>query len=119
MRNRIVHVEQVQRVDFRDFCHARGQSEIVWRILKKRILRDDHFMKVNSRMVFNEADRLGIGDEVDVVSALGELNTQLRRDDSAATVCGITGDTYLHKCSYVLSIRCYRGMKDSVKALRS
>jgi hypothetical protein len=53
-------------------------------------------MEVDPRVVFDQADGLRIGDEMDVVSALGELDTQLRRDDSATTISGITRDAYLH-----------------------
>src|SRR5205807_586586 len=92
---------------FGHFRHARGKSKVVRRILEERILRDDYFVKMDSRMVFNQADRLGIGDEMDVVSTVGELNAELGCDHSAAAICGITRNADLHLYKGSATLRCF------------
>src|SRR5205807_4165784 len=91
MRNGVVHMQQVERVDLCHFRHASGQSKIVWRIFEERILRDVHFMEVNVGVEFNQSNRLGVRNEMDLVAALRQLNTQFSGDHSAATIGWITG----------------------------
>ena len=44
MRNRIVHMQQIQVVELGDFSHPRGQGEIIGREIKKRITRNVHLV---------------------------------------------------------------------------
>ena len=62
--------------------------------MEKRILRNHDFVEMYARMIFYEANRLRIGDEVDVMSAVSEFNAEFCRNDSAAAVRGITGNAY-------------------------
>jgi hypothetical protein len=43
-----------------------------------------------------QANGLGVGDEMDIVAALGQFQAQFGGDHTAAAVGGITGDSNLH-----------------------
>ena len=55
-------------------------------------------MVVDARRAGVEADRIGVGDEVDLVAARGQFQAELGGDDAAAAVRGIAGDADL-SCS--------------------
>ena len=65
-------------------------------IFEQRIAGNFHLVIVNIGMQFGQADRLGIGDEMDFVSALGQFYAKFGGDHSAATIGRITGDSDLH-----------------------
>ena len=96
MRNRVVHVQQVEIVELRDLGHARRQRQIVRRIVEQRIAGNFHFVIVDVRFLAPQPDGLRVGNEMDLVSALRQLQTEFRGDDSAAAVRRITGDSDLH-----------------------
>ncbi len=96
VRNGIVHVQQVQVVQLGHLGHARRQRKVVGRIFEERILRDLDLVKVNARMRLGEPDRLRVGDEMDLVSAIGQLNAELGGHHSAAAIGGITGNADPH-----------------------
>ena len=50
VRYRIVHVQQVEIVELGDFSHARGQRQIVRRIVEQRITGDFYFVIVDVRV---------------------------------------------------------------------
>src|SRR5947209_274937 len=54
-------------------------------------------METDVRLRSGQPDRLRVGDEVDLVSALRELEPQLGRDYAAAAIRRITSDSYLHE----------------------
>ncbi len=91
MRNGVMHVQQVELVDLGDLGHARRQRQVVRRILEQRITRDLDLVIVNVGLRFGQADGLRIGDEVDLVAALRQLQSELGGDHTAAAVSGITG----------------------------
>ena len=92
-----MNVEQVEIVQLRDLGHARGQRQIVWRIVEQGIARHFDFVIMNVRFLAAQPDGLGIGDEMNLVAALRQLQSQLRGYDAAAAVGGITGDADLHR----------------------
>ncbi len=96
MRNRIVHVQKIESVKLRHFRHARGQRQIVRRIVEQRITGDVHFVIVNVGMQFGQPDGLGVGNEMDFVPALRQFQTQFGGHHAAAAVGGIAGDPDLH-----------------------
>ena len=96
-----MHVQQVEIVDFRHLGHPRGQRKIIGRILEQRITRNLDLVIVNVGMRFGEPDRLRVGNEVNLVSSLGQFDSQLGRDDSASAVSWITGDSYAHGFSII------------------
>ncbi len=104
VRNRVVHVQQIEFVDLRDFGHARRQRQIVGRILEQRIARDFHFVIVDVGLRFGQANGLRVGDEVHLVTALRQFQAEFGGDHAAAAVGGITGDSDLqrlvgHRCA--------------------
>ena len=50
-------------------------------------------MRGNARV---ETNWIGVGDEVDLVAAIGQFEAQFRGHDAAAAVGGITGDADVH-----------------------
>ena len=97
MGNGIVYMKHVKVIDFSHLCHAGRQRQIVWRIFKQRILRDRNFMKQDVGMVVVQADRLLVGNEMDLMPTGGKFNAQFRTDYAAAAIGWITGDPDLHK----------------------
>ncbi len=99
MRNGVVHVQQIQVVIVRHLGHARRQRQAVRRILEQRIVGNFHFVIVDARSPRIQADRIRVGDEVDFVPALGQLQAQFGGHDAAAAVGGIAGDSDFHTIS--------------------
>src|SRR5205807_1440567 len=54
-------------------------------------------MKTDIRLRGDQPDRLRIGDEMDLVPSLRELDAKLSGHNAAAAVRRITGDTDLHE----------------------
>src|SRR4029077_6854221 len=106
MWNRVVNVKQVEVVELGDLSHARGQSQIVGRIVKQRIARDFDFVVVNVRLYTPQADGLSVRNKMNVMSALSQFQAELCRDHAAATVGGITSDPNLHCLNICLSCFC-------------
>ncbi len=96
VRDGVVDVQEIERVELGDLGHAGGESEIVGRVLEEGIVGDGHFVEVDVGLAAGEAEGLGVGDEVDVVAAGGEFDAEFGGDDSAAAVGGIAGDADLH-----------------------
>ena len=96
MRNRVVNVQQIEVVALRDIRHAGGQSETIRRILEQRIIRDFDFVVVDARNTGVETDRIGVGDEMNLVSAIGQFEAQFGGHDTAAAIGGIAGDADFH-----------------------
>src|SRR5229473_1441943 len=103
MGNCIVHVQQVKIVNLRHFRHARGQRQVVGRILEERILRYLNFMIVNMWVGRAQANGLRVSDEMHIMSALRQFHAQFGGHHSAPTVGGITCDSDLHlACSIMI-----------------
>ena len=78
MRNGVVHVQQIEIVNLGDLGHARRQRQIVRRIFEQRITRDLNLVIVNVGLRLGQPDGLRIGDEVDFMAALRQLQSQAR-----------------------------------------
>ncbi len=96
VRNRIVHVQQVEIVQLRDLRHACGQRQIVRRIIEQRVARYFDLVVMNVGFLAAQPDGLSIGDEMNLVAALGQFQTEFRSHHAAAAVGGITSDANLH-----------------------
>ncbi len=99
VRNRVVHMQQVEPLVDHHLVHPNGEREIVWRILEQGIAPHVDFVEVYARQKYRQPKRLLVGDEVDLVPAGGERDPQLGRDRAGAAVRGITGDADLHSDS--------------------
>ena len=118
VRDRIVHVQKIKVVKLGHFRHARGQRQIVRRVLEQRITGDFHFMVMNVGMGTAQANGLGVRNEVNFVVTLRQLQPQLGRDHAAASIGRIAGDADFHACPFrisarALSIRWRAGSRDS------
>ena len=71
MRNGVVDMQQIERVELRDLRHARGQRQIVGRVLEERVVVDIDLVEVDVGLASAQAKRQRGGDEVDLVSARG------------------------------------------------
>ena len=52
---------------------------------------------MDAALAAGEAERLGVGDEVDLMATGGELDAELGGDDAGAAVGGIAGDADVHE----------------------
>src|SRR5271156_2493945 len=100
MRDGVVDVEKIERVELSDLAHAGCEGQIVGRMLEERVVRDRYLVEVDVGFATSETEGLRVGDEVDLVAAGGEFDAEFGGDDTAAAVGGITGDADLHRPSW-------------------
>src|SRR5579863_2595969 len=103
MRDRVVDVQQIQVIQLRNLSHTCRQSEVIGWIIEKWITRNLDLVIVDIRFRSSQADRLRVGNEVNVVPALRQFQTQLRGDNATPTIRRIAGDSDLHSRRAVLS----------------
>ena len=89
-------VQQIEVIQLRNLRHARGQRQVVGRVIEKRITRDLDLVVVDIWFRSTEPDGLGVGNEMNVMPTLGQLEAQLGGDNAATTVGGIACDSNLH-----------------------
>ena len=87
----------------RDLVHGDGQREGVRRIHEERVTVDLHLVEEEAFVEVDEPERLGVGDEVDLVTAVRELKPQLGRHGPGAAERRVTGDSDLHRLLHSLS----------------
>jgi hypothetical protein len=97
VRQRVVHVEEVEVRVPGDLRHFRRESQSVGGRDEERVGRRDDLVEINALPRKGEPGRKVVGDEVDLVAAVGERETELRRHDPAAAVGRIAGDADLHQ----------------------
>src|SRR3954465_976111 len=98
-----MNMQQVKIIVLCDFCHPRRQRQVIRRIFEQRITGNLHLVEADIPLRSDQPNRLRIGDEMDLVSTLRELQTELGSDDATAAVCRITRDADLHEG---LSVSC-------------
>ncbi len=96
MWNSVMHVQQVELVDFGNLGHACRQRQVVRRILEQRIPRNFDLVIVNVGLRLSQPDGLRVRNEVDFMAALRQFESELRGDHTAAAVSGITRYTDSH-----------------------
>jgi hypothetical protein len=89
-------MEEVEVVKFGDFGHASGEGEVVRGEFEERIICNRDLVIMDAGFAACEAEGRQVGNEVDVVAAVGELDAELSSDDSAAAVSGIARDANFH-----------------------
>jgi len=94
--NRVVDVEEVEGFGLEDLEHLGGESEGVRRMVEEGVGSDLDLMKMDVGLAEVHADGRGVGDEMDVVAAGGELLAELGGDDTGAAVGGIACDADAH-----------------------
>ena len=95
VRNGVVDVQQIERVELRDLGHARGQRQVVGRMLEERVVVDIHLVEEDVGFAAAQPERQRRGDEVDLVAARRQLNAKLRGNHARAAIGGVTGDADL------------------------
>src|SRR4051794_7889007 len=95
MWNRVVNMENVEVESGHHLGHLRCQYQIVRRVLEEWIAEDFDFMKVDP-IGHRQANREGIADKVNVMSARCKLLPQFGGNDAAAAIRGVTSDPDLH-----------------------
>src|SRR5581483_1032920 len=103
MRDGVMHVQQVEPVNLRHLGHARGQRQIVGRVVEQRIVRDLDLVKEDVRLRL-QPEWLRVGDEVHLMTALRKFDPQLGGHHPAAAVSGIARDPDLHSVSRLYSV---------------
>src|SRR5215831_21094704 len=96
MRNRIMHVQQIERFRLEHFEHFRGQRERVRRMVKQWVTYNFDLVKMNALTAWIQPDGRSIADEVNVMAPRGQLDAQLGRHDAGAAVSGVAGDADAH-----------------------
>src|SRR4051794_40678906 len=114
MRNRIVNVQQVELVKLRYLRHSRGQGKVVGWILKQWVTRNFDLVIVNIGGGIDEANRLRIRDEMDLMIAAGKFKPKLGGYYTTSAIRRITSDANLHEGSRDCSI----GFRDDSRGCR-
>ncbi len=96
VRNRVVHVQQIQARRLGHLRHAGRQRQAIRRIEEQRIGRDLHLVVVNPGVIGIQADGVGVTDEVNFMPPRRQLHAQLGSNNAAAAVGGVTGDADVH-----------------------
>jgi len=92
-----MNMQQIEFIKFRDFRHAGGERQIVGRVIKERVTGDLDLVIVDVRLRLRKPNGLSVGNEMDIVPAMGQLQAQFRGHHAAASVSGIAGDPDLHR----------------------
>jgi hypothetical protein len=90
-------MEQIEFVEFGNFGHARGESQIVGRKLEERIAGDRNLVIEDALFAAVETEGLRVGDEVHLVTECRQFNAQFGGYDARSTVRGVTRDSDPHR----------------------
>src|SRR5512146_1635232 len=96
MWNRIVHVQEVELVEFSHFSHTRSQRKIVRWELKKWIVRNRNLVIEDALFAADQPEWLRIGNEMHLVSKCSKLNAQFGCHDARSAISGVTRDSNPH-----------------------
>jgi len=80
--------------------HADGERQVVRRELEQRLPSNVNFMKEDVGQKGGQPERLAIGDEVNLVAAASERDSELCGDGARAAVGGIAGDSDFQVSSF-------------------
>ena len=93
VRNRVVHVNEFERV-FPDHIHdGRSQGQVVGRVLEEWIGKHVHHVVVEVLVVFAKPERNGIADEVNLVTTTDQVEAQLGGHHTASPERGVTDNS--------------------------
>ena len=101
MRNRIVYMQQVQRLGLCHLDHLRRQRQRVRRMIEQRVRRDLDLMKINPLVMLGQPNRHGVADEVHLMPARRQLDTEFGSHHARTAVRGIAGDSDFHGPSWL------------------
>ena len=96
MGNRVMDMEQVQRLSFKYFEHLRGKRQCIRRMIEQGIRRDLHLVEEDMWIVQIHADRRGVAYEMNIMATRGKLLAEFRSNDAGTAVSGIAGYADAH-----------------------
>src|SRR5947207_14964763 len=100
MRNCVVHMQQVQRLGFKNFQHLGRERQSVWRMIEQGIRCDLDLVEKDVRVVQVHSDGRSVADEVDVVAAGRQLLAEFGRDNAGAAVGGVASNADAHSSAF-------------------
>ena len=89
-------VQDVQAFFFTNFEHFYRERKCIRRMVEEGILDNLSLVEMDPRIVGVHADGRGVGDEMNVVPARGELLAKFGGDDTRTAIGGIPCDTNAH-----------------------
>ncbi len=100
VRDGVVHMQDVEFFVIGDFGHLRRERKRVGRVrIEQRISGHSHFVKMNAFMKNVEARRQGVADEVNVVTAARQRDSELGGHHARAAKGRIAGNADSHATS--------------------
>ena len=99
MGNGVVHMQQIQVLLAHNFNHFRGEYQLVGRVVKKRVLGNSDFVIKDIGPKAAQANRLIVGNEMDLMAICSEGLAQLRCHHAASPKCGVTYHSNPHMCN--------------------
>ena len=97
VRDRVVHVQQLDAVGPHRVGHLRGERQRVRRVLEQRVGRDGHLVEGDAGRHAPEPVRQRVADEVHLVAAAGHREAELGGDRPGAAHRRIAGHADLHR----------------------
>ncbi len=102
-------MQQIEIVELRHLRHARRQRQIIRRIIEQRIARNFHLVVMDVGFRPSQPDGLRVRNEMDVVTALSQFQSQFRGHHAASAVRRITGDPDLHAREFAFRFLSFDG----------
>jgi len=96
MRDGIMHVQQIDIIIHDHIYHGAGQRSFIRRVIEQRVSRYAHFMIKNIGMKLTQPHRLLVGNEMNLVSFVGQRFSQFCSQYTAAAKSRITDNSYAH-----------------------
>src|SRR3984885_6321800 len=96
MRDGVVDVEKIKRHPVEDLAHLGCQRQRVRRMIKQGVSRDLNLVKKYPIACASQADGHGVADEMNLVAASGEFDTELGRDHTGTAVGWVAGNPDFH-----------------------
>src|SRR5207237_8967783 len=93
VRDRIMHVENIESFRFSDLRHFYRQRQGVIGAWEDSGVPDFDFVKMNSRQTEIEPDWFGVAEKMDVVTARRQLRPERRHEDGGGSGEGATDTT--------------------------
>src|SRR5262249_33440249 len=104
MRNRIMHMEQIQIVHFRNLRKLARERKIVRRIAEYIIIAYFHFMIINVFMKFPQTKRHAVRNKMDLMAFLRPQLAELRRNNARSAKRRITRNSDFQRFSHNQSL---------------
>ena len=91
-----MHVQQIERLRFKNFQHFGSQRQCVRRVVEQRVGRYFNLVEMNMRIVGIHANRRRVADKVHVVIARRQFRAEFGGHHAGAAVGGIASYADAH-----------------------